>query len=68
MRVLLAVRVRVRGGTAQPDPRRPGITQRLIPGRSATAQPGPAWPRRTSAAWMRSGLVRSLGEREPAGP
>ena len=57
----------VRGGIARPGPR-PGITRRLIPGRNATARPGPGWPAGVMTAWMRSGLVRSLGERGLAGP
>ena len=35
----------------------------LVLGRSATARPGQVRPGRVPAAWMRSGLVRLLGER-----
>ena len=51
--------LRARAGPRMP---RPGITRRLILGRSATARPGQVRPGRVPAAWMRSGLVRSLGE------
>ena len=49
-------------GRAGPHMPRPGVTRRLILGRSATARPGQVRPGRVPADWMRSGLVRSLGE------